>query len=341
MEIQLLDCTLRDGAHVNSGNFGHQHITDIITYLSSSSLDIVEIGFLKHCKYSLDFSYFPRIENAYGVLPEIPNHQNVEYALMARADEFDINELSECTGKINYIRVAFYFDFLEGAMKIAREVLFRGYRCVLNLINTPGCTHQEINELIRCVNSVKPDTLTIVDTFGVLCKQELEIILDEFDSKLDPVIRIGFHAHENLSLSFSLAQFFIERFHNIRNTIVDGSLLGMGRIPGNLCIEMFADYLNKNYGKKYDLVKILSSIENDITPIKQVLPWGYSPAYFLSAKHRVHRSYSEYLLKKDFRLNQIEVILGCIKPDYSVKFNKNYIDSIIAENFCQINVEVK
>jgi 4-hydroxy 2-oxovalerate aldolase len=341
MEIQLLDCTLRDGAHVNSGKFGYQHITNVISNLSNSYLDVVEIGFLKHCAYSPDISYFPHIENAYDILAQIPNRQNIEYSLMARADEFDINELSECTGKINYIRLAFYYDFLEGAIKAAKEVIARGYRCFLNLINTPGCTHQELNDLIIRVNKIKPYALTIVDTFGVLIKQELETILDEYAAKLDPTIRIGFHCHENLSLSFSLAQFFVELMYGSRNIIVDGSLLGMGRIPGNLCIEMIADYLNNNYGKKYDLAKILSSIEDDIAPIKMAIPWGYSPAYFLSARQMVHRSYSEYLLQQKFRLDQIESILMYVKPEYSVKFNKSHIDSIIAENFCNLSVDVQ
>jgi 4-hydroxy 2-oxovalerate aldolase len=332
---------LRDGAHVNSGNFGNQHIKNIINNLTDSSLEIVEIGFLKHCEYSSDFSFFPRIEKAYGVLAQVANSQDVEYSLMARADEYDISKLSECSGKINYIRVAFYYDFMDGAIKYAKEVLARGYRCVLNLINTPGCTRKELNELIRRINEIKPYALTIVDTFGVLCKKELETILDEYDSKLDPNIRIGLHAHENLSSSFSLAQLFIERFQNVRNIIVDGSLMGMGRIPGNLCIEMLADYLNNNYGKKYDLVKILRSIEDDVAPIKQVLPWGYSPAYFLSAIHRVHRSYSEYLLNKNFRLDQIEALLDCIKPEYAVRFNKSYMDSIIDEHFSRTNMGIE
>jgi 4-hydroxy 2-oxovalerate aldolase len=340
MDIQLLDCTLRDGAHVNSGNFGHQHIKNIINNLTESALDIVEIGFLKRCEYSPDFSYFPRIENAYDVLSRTSKRQGVEYALMARADEYDITALSECTGTINYVRTAFYYDFLEGAMKFAREVLARGYRPALNLINTPGCTRQELNELIERVNKIKPYALTIVDTFGVLCREELEPILDEYDAKLDPDIRIGFHAHENLSLSFSLAQFFLERFKNTRNIVLDGSLMGMGRIPGNLCIELPADYLNNNYGKKYDLVKILSSIENDIAPVKKVTPWGYSPAYFLSARHRVHRSYSEYLLKRDFRLDDIEVLLGLVTPEHAVRFNKDYMDSVIDEYCTNAKVEL-
>lgn len=329
MTIRLLDCTLRDGAHVNSGNFGYQHIKNITEELTNASLDIVELGFLRNVEYNPDISSYSYIEQAYDTMPDSMNCNGVEYALMARADEYDIGKLSECTGKIKYIRIAFYYDFLSDAFKFAREVQNRGYYITLNLINTPGCNVQELNEVIKRANEIEPYALTIVDTFGVLYMNELKEILSEYDTKLNPAIKIGLHVHENLSLSFSLAQGFIECVEKERDIIVDGSLMGIGRIPGNLCTEMIADYLNIHYGKNYKLVHILRSIDNDIAPIKESIPWGYSPAYFLSAKYRVHRSYSEYLLDKGYKLEMIEILLGCIKPEYSGKFNKNYLESII------------
>ena len=329
MTIRLLDCTLRDGAHVNGGNFGYQHIKNITEELSKASLDIIELGFLRNVEYNPDISSYPYIEQAYDALSDSMVCNGVEFALMARADEYDISKLSECTGKIKYIRVAFYYDFLNDAIKFAKAVQGRGYSITLNLINTPGCTVQELNEVIKRANEIEPYALTIVDTFGVLFMNELKEILNEYDTKLNPAIKIGLHVHENLSLSFSLAQGFIDCVGKGRDIIVDGSLMGIGRIPGNLCTEVIADYLNVHYGKSYKLTHILRSIDNDIAPIKESISWGYSPAYFLSAKYGVHRSYSEYLLDKGYKLEMIEALLRCIKPEYSGKFNKNYLESII------------
>jgi len=36
----------------------------------------------------------------------------------------------------------------------------------------------------------------------------------------------------------------------VRNVIIDSSLLGMGRVPGNLCTELLTGWLNVEYGKK-------------------------------------------------------------------------------------------
>ena len=46
-ELQMLDCTLRDGAQANGGNFGSEAIRDIIQNLAAAGIDIIECGFLK------------------------------------------------------------------------------------------------------------------------------------------------------------------------------------------------------------------------------------------------------------------------------------------------------
>ena len=44
--IKLLDCTLRDGGHINQGKFGYNVIKSIVSNLVKAGIDIIEIGFL-------------------------------------------------------------------------------------------------------------------------------------------------------------------------------------------------------------------------------------------------------------------------------------------------------
>ncbi len=327
--IQLLDCTLRDGAHVTSGNFGKNCIISTACGLSSSGADIVELGFLKNCSYNPELSYYPRIEYALDMLKNIPENHGTEYALMARADEYDITRLSECCGKIRLIRIAFYSDYLGEAVKFAKEISARGYKFTLNMINTPGSSDYELMRAADYACEIKPYIMTIVDTFGVLMKDSLEHILKLYDERLDSGITLGLHAHENLSLAFSLAQYFVNTMNTKRNIAVDSSLMGIGRAPGNLCTELISSWLNKNYGKNYSVLKLLQLMQDEIAPIRQKFSWGYSPAYFLSAKYKVHRSYSEYFLKKGLRLDDIDKFLSRIDSEHSRKFSRDYADSLI------------
>jgi 4-hydroxy 2-oxovalerate aldolase len=169
----------------------------------------------------------------------------------------------------------------------------------------------------------------IVDTYGVLYPEGLEAITKVYGSKLNPSIRLGLHVHENLSSAFSLVQWFIKNMIGQRDVIVDGSLMGIGRAPGNLCTELISNYLNERYGKNIGLAKILQLIEEDIAPIKKKYKWGYSPEYFLSAKYKVHRSYAEYLSEANYKLERIDQILKRIDSAHATKFYKSYLEELI------------
>ena len=88
-----------------------------------------------------------------------------------------------------------------------------------------------------------------------------------------PDIRLGLHLHENMALSFCLAQEFMDR-PMLRDKTVDASLMGMGRAPGNLPIELVADYRNETGNCHYDLDEIMDAIQDHIAPIKGESQWA-------------------------------------------------------------------
>ena len=325
MTMQFLDCTLRDGAHVNGGDFGIERIKEIAAGLSSSHVDIVEIGFLKCIEYDEDISSYPGIEEANKILEGIPEDNGVKYAVMARADQFDISHLSRRCGRVGLIRIAFYYDFLESAVEYARKVRSKGYDFTLNLINTPGNSMEDLRKFVLYANELEPYAVTLVDTFGVLDGDGMMQIAEMYDANLKKCIKIGLHVHENMSSAFALAQHFIRTIGKNREIIVDGSLMGMGRAPGNLCTELICNYFNSEMGRNFGLPEILNLISNDIMPIKKDHKWGYSPEYFLSAKYRVHRSYAEYLSDREINLKRIDAVLSKIDHNHALKFDKEYL----------------
>ena len=87
---------------------------------------------------------------------------------------------------------------------------------------------------------------------------------------------MGVHLHENMALSFCLAQEFLDK-HLGRDTTVDGSLMGMGRIPGNLPIELIADYMNETLGCHYDIDEMMDAIQDHIAPAERRDSLGLHP----------------------------------------------------------------
>lgn len=329
-KIELLDCTLRDGGHLTGSYFGKKVIFDIAQKLVQARIDILEVGFLKDCKFDPDYALYNNVAEAMSLLP--PKANGVKYALLVQQDQYDDSKLEPCNGDIEIVRVSFHDYDLEEGLEFARRIVAKGYKVYINPINLLGYTDQQVLEIIRKVNNIHPYAFSIVDTFGSLLKADLTRLLYLIDNNLDESINLGLHLHENQSLSYSLAQAFIEMRPPKRGISVDGSLYGMGRIPGNLCIELIMEYMNRAHAAGYNMEPVYDAIDEYIVDIKKRIPWGYSTAYALSAQHRVHRTFAEYLQDKGtLKTKQINQILSMIAPDRKTRWDKSYIEQLYIE----------
>lgn len=329
LEINLLDCTLRDGAHVNKGNFGYENIKTIVSKLVDSRVNIIELGFLEDItKYNKDYTYFNNIEQASNLVDRTGDS---EFSVMLRPDRCDISKIEKSDTKIHIIRIAFYQEMLSSAIKYAERVMDCGYKCYLNPINITNYSMNTLNEVISACNEIKPNGVSIVDTFGALNLKEFRIVTDFVNNKLDPACELGLHLHENLSMSFGLVQDYLLNNSMTHNTIIDGSLNGIGRIPGNLPIELIADFLNKEFKTNYGISFMLEAIDKYIKPIKSRRFWGYSPEYFISATKCIHRSYPEYFIeqKKISLVKCLELIIQIYNNNKGHVFDQNYAQSLL------------
>ena len=316
--VELLDCTLRDGGHINGSNFGEDVIKAVIQNLIRSGIDIIEAGFLQDCTYDRDRAMYNNIEEASHIL--LPLKEGMRYALMAQADLYDFSKLEPCDGRVEIIRVSFHDYHIEEGFEACAKVIEKGYKCFVNPINIMGYSDAQLLGFVKRVNALGAECFTMVDTFGAMQKQDLVRIFNIIDHNLNRDIRIAVHLHENQSLSFSLAQHFVDMTPPGRNICIDGSLYGMGRVPGNLCIELMLKYMNENYVADYDTDPVYDAIDEYIMEIKKRHPWGYSIAYALSAQHKVHRTYSEYLMGLGrLKTKQINQLLSRIDEDHRTR----------------------
>lgn len=314
-KIELLDCTLRDGGYVNNFSFGRENIKKIVNRLSNSGVDLIELGFLKNGRHSPDQTLFNLVEEA-EFYTQFSNNANQNYCLMIRPDWYDITNLTPVSGNIKNIRFAFHYRDLELTLKQATIARNYGYGVMLNPINILSYSTEELENLLPVLNNFKPDCVSIVDTFGSILPKDLNEIFQMFSKNLSEDIKLGLHLHENLSISLALAIIFIDLMLGKRSGYIDSSVLGIGRIPGNLCTELIMNFLNLKSDKKYDLSQIYELIDSPISSIKKDESWGYMPAYAITAFNKIHRSYAEYLLKKpNITLNQIVSILDNLSSD--------------------------
>lgn len=330
--IKLLDCTLRDGGYINNWEFGYHTIKDIIKKLVESQVEYVEVGFLRNCEYNKNAAVYRNCEDIKNVLPE--NKGNTMFTAMALHNKYDINQLEDYDGKtIDALRVTFHdYDIDEGLAYIEKAIA-KGYKVFANPINIMGYSDEMILSLLKRINAMKPYAFSIVDTFGSMMKEDLMRIYSLVEHNLDKSIVIGLHLHENLAMSYSLAQDFISMKASGRACVIDASMFGMGRSPGNLCMELIMDYMNKTQGSIYNVNPVLDGIDDHIAKLKQIEAWGYSTAYALSAKYNLHRNYAEFLLGKGrLRAKQINQILASIEDNKKTAYDEEYAE-LLYEKF--------
>lgn len=330
-DLMLLDCTLRDGGYVNDWEFGYDSARTIIKLLTKANIDVVEVGFLRNVDgYNPNLTVCNRIEELNKLLPD--DTGNTIYSAMAMRSNYDINKLTPYSGNgIELIRITAHDYDIEDGMDFAREVKAKGYKLSINPINIMGYSDARILWIIDQVNQIQPYQFSIVDTFGSMKRRDLDRIVSLVDNNLDKNIRVAIHLHENMALSSCLAQAFIDKHLN-RPVAVDGSLMGMGRVPGNLPIELIADYCNDYAEKNYDIDFMMDAIQDYIAPLKGEAEWGYTPAYFLSARYNLHRNYSEHYLKKgDLTNRDINHILSRFDVSKKTAFDAEYADKLYEE----------
>jgi len=331
--IRLLDCTLRDGGHIVAGKFGEELIKNTIESLVEAGIDIIEVGFLWDQVYGTDTARYYSISDVKRVLPK--NKGRSEFSLMA--DFINLDHLEPCDGTIDIIRLSFKRWRLDWGLNTAKVLMDKGYKVFINPVNNNVYSDSEYIEVLEKVNELHPYGFSIVDTFGVMRVRDLSHRYYLVENNLLPDITIGVHLHENLGLAFSLAQHITKIANPMRKIVIDGSLLGMGRVPGNLCIEQIMDFMNEQYGRQFSLEPVYDVIDNYIAPIKEKEHWGYAIPYALSAKYNLHRTYAEHLMgKKRLKTKDIQRILAQVDPSEAETFNKEYIDKLYFE---YMNVE--
>ena len=341
-QLKLLDCTLRDGGYINNWKFGSKTIKMMIEGLQNSDIDIVEVGFLRNEEADENRTVWNQVSQLRDKLPL--KNKTTLFSVMIMNGSYDIDKLEpyDASGP-DMVRVTFHNYDIDEGLELCKKIINKGYKVSCNPINIMGYSDVELLVLLEKVNQIQPYAFSIVDTFGSMNSKDLDRMVSLVDHNLEVGIGIGLHLHENMAQSYALAQMFLQK-HLCRNVIIDASLVGMGRIPGNLPIELISNYLNDYFGKNYSIDGLLDLIEAYIMPIKKEHEWGYSPVYFLSAKNNLHRNYAEYLLNKgNLTHKDVNHILSRITSEHKAVFSAEYADMLYHEylNHCIDDTKTK
>ncbi|EBK2060008.1 4-hydroxy-2-ketovalerate aldolase, partial [Salmonella enterica subsp. enterica serovar Typhi] len=222
----------------------------------------------------------------------------------------------------------FHINEVEEAMSYCTQIKEKGYKVFVQPVGTTSYSDEELISLIKKVNELHPYAFYIVDTLGVMKKNDIHRVFHLVDHNLNKDIILGFHSHNNLQLSFSNAQELVD-LHTSRNIIIDSSVNGMGRGAGNLNTELISDYVNWRKGAKYNTNRILEIVDNYIVEAKTKYSWGYSVPYYLAAYYNCHPDYATFIInKKTLQVSSIAKILTLIPKEFREMYDKALIEEL-------------
>lgn len=294
-QIHILDCTLRDGGYVNDWEFDSNLAKGVIDGLYESGIRVIEIGIMgiggeagKSTKFSSFKDAEPLLEN---------RKKDCKYAIMINQtgfENFDIPNRSEKT--VDIIRLAYFKREIHDAMIFAKSLKDKGYEVFLQAMATFMYSDDEIDDMLKKVNDLKPQAFYIVDSFSNLFPEDITSMANSVLSRLNRDIDFGFHAHNNIQMAFANAIAFMN-VEDDRKKYIDGSIYGMGRGAGNVPVELLMDYLNRRV-KQYNIEVLLKTYQDYIKPIFEQYFWGYTHPYYLTASKDMNSVYSWFFMNK-------------------------------------------
>jgi len=325
--VQILDCTLRDGAYLINKQFGDNNIHGIVNGLINTQIDWIEIGFLQDEGKGEGKTVFLNSIDAEKHIPEF--HGNSHFTAFADYSRYSIKNLDEYTGRsFEAVRACFFKEERNDVIEFCHQIKRKGYILFVQPVDVLGYSESELIELIRDVNSIHPDVFSIVDSFGSMYEDDLQRIFSLIDQKLVSDCKIGFHSHNNMQMSSALSQAFIKMSHGRREVVVDSTISGMGRGAGNTPTELIAQYLISKWVYNYDIDAILDVIDTYMDNIRTRCTWGYSTPFFISGSYSAHVNNISYLLEKNsIRSKDIRHILNQVGDDKRKRYDYGFLES--------------
>ncbi|GFI21970.1 4-hydroxy-2-oxovalerate aldolase [Lachnospiraceae bacterium] len=341
-EINLLDCTLRDGGYVNDWKFGHNNIVSIFERLVSAKVEFIELGFLdERCKFDMNRSIAPDTESFNKIYAGLDKKRS-QLVGMIDYGTCNIENIQPCnTTILDGIRVIFKKHMRRQAIDFCEQLKKLGYKIFVQLVSITSYNDEELTNLIEMANDLKPYAVSMVDTYGLLQQENLMHYFNELNDRLDKEISLGYHSHNNFQRAFANCTEMLSQ-QTDRSLLVDASIYGMGKSAGNCPIELLTMYLNDHFDKRYDLAQILEALDSNIMNIYKVKPWGYNMFFYIAALNNCHPSYVTYLMeKRKLSVKQINEILEMLKKheDKQLLYDKELIEKLYLDYQKQIDVD--
>ena len=332
-DIRVLDATIRDGGLVNNFMFTDDFINALYRANVKAGIDYMEFGY-KASKELFDVNKFGKWKFCdEAAIREIVGDNNSDMKISVMADvgrcDYKKDILPREDSVIDMVRVATYVHQMPAAIEMIEDAKSKGYEVTCNIMAISNTQESDLNQALDMVAKSSADGIYIVDSYGALYPEQIRRTAEKYTEIAEANGKfVGMHAHNNQQLAF--ANTIEAAAQGV--SLLDATMMGMGRGAGNTNTELVMQYMNRKFNSGYDIDIVLDLIDNYIDGFHNSYEWGYSIPYFLAGSHSAHVNNISYLsAKAGIASRDINFLLNRLDPverkryDYSL-LEKTYLD---------------
>ncbi len=310
LDVRVTDTSLRDGSHAKRHQFTESDVRSIVRALDEAGMPVIEVTHgdgLGGSSYNYGRSLVDEKVLMKAAVDEAKRAKIAALMLPGLGIKEDIQEAHDLG--VSVIRVATHcteadisIQHFELARKMEMETV--GFLMMAHTTRPEALAKQA-----RIMADAGCQCVYVVDSAGAMILDDVTERVGALVTELGGDAQVGFHGHENLSLSLANTILAI-RAGAVQ---IDGSTRRFGAGAGNTSLEAFAavaDRLGMKTG--LDVIKMMDAAQDVVRPImddecvldRLALVMGYAGVYSSFLKHA-------YRAAERYEVSGADILMEC------------------------------
>lgn len=291
LDVRVTDTSLRDGSHAKRHQFTADEVRSVVGALDAAGMPVIEVTHgdgLGGSSFNYGFSKVDERQLIEAAVDEATNAKIAALMLPGLGITDDIKAAHELG--ISVIRIATHSteaDISIQHFNVSREM---GLETVGFLMMAHTVGPEKLAEQARIMADAGCQCVYVVDSAGAMVLDDVTDRVSAVRAELGDDATVGFHGHENLSLSLANTIYAIKA----GATQVDGSTRRFGAGAGNTSCEAIAAVTEKlGIRTGLDTLAMIDAAEDVVRPVMDGEPtldrlamiMGYAGVYSSFLKH--------------------------------------------------------